>query len=244
MHELHDVMTVNVIADLLAFVTKDAVGLAFEVALDEVAQETMQLYAAVIRSGKTAAAQRSGRHSEIAAVFLHHNVRRHFRRAKNGVFRLINAKRFLDAIGVIRIGVIPPLLQFLQRDLVRRVAIHLVRAHVDERRFRTRLPRGFEHVQRAAGVHIKIIERARRCEIVARLRGSVNNGARFDFLQQRQHCRASANIQFVMLEILVRRSEPLLVPTRIAARSEEIRAHIVVHAVNFPTELAKMFNDL
>ena len=92
----------------------------------------MQLDAAVVRSRKATAAQAAGGHPEVAAVFLYHDVRRHLRCAENGVLTLVNAEGFPDAIRVGRIGIVPSLVEFHEWNLVGRVAINLVRAHVDE----------------------------------------------------------------------------------------------------------------
>ena len=85
-----DVVGVDVVAHLLAFVAEDAVLAAFEVALHQVAQEAVQLDAGVIRPGEAAAAQAAGRHAEVAAVLLHHDVGRDLRRAEQRVLRLVD----------------------------------------------------------------------------------------------------------------------------------------------------------
>src|SRR5215212_10098184 len=63
------VESVDVVANLLAFVTVNPIGLPLEVTAHEVAEEAMQLNAGVIRSGQTTAAQTTGRHSEVASIF-------------------------------------------------------------------------------------------------------------------------------------------------------------------------------
>ena len=67
-------MGVDVVADLLALVAEDAVGAALEAALDEVAEEAVQLDAGVVGAGEAAAAEAAGGHAEVAAVLLHHDV--------------------------------------------------------------------------------------------------------------------------------------------------------------------------
>jgi hypothetical protein len=42
---------------------------------------------------------------------------------------------------------------------------------------------------------------------------------------------------------VMRGEQAALVPARIAARTEEVGAHIVVHAADFPAELAKVGHD-
>lgn len=41
----------------------------------------------------------------------------------------------------------------------------------------------------------------------------------------------------------MRGEQAALVPARIAARAEEVGAHIVIHAADFPAELAKVGHD-
>jgi len=82
----------DVVAHLFAFVAKNLVEAAFDVAFDEVTQKAVEFHAAVVRTGQTAAAQTAGFHAEIAPVFLHHHVARHFRGTKEGVFGLIIVK--------------------------------------------------------------------------------------------------------------------------------------------------------
>jgi hypothetical protein len=67
----------------------------------------MQLHAAVVRPGEAAAAQAAAGHAEIAAVFLHHHVRRHLRRAVQRVLALVDREILGDAVAVRRIVVVP-----------------------------------------------------------------------------------------------------------------------------------------
>ena len=54
------------------------------------------------------------------------------------------------------------------------------------------------------------------------------------------HGRAIADVEFVVLKILVRGQQPTLVPASIATRAEEVRPHVIVHAVNLPPQTAKV----
>ena len=85
---------VNVIAHLFALVTKDAIGPADDAAFHQVGKKAVQLRAGVRRASQTAAAETRRRHSKIAAVFLHQNIGRDFRGAKQRMLRLIDAHRF------------------------------------------------------------------------------------------------------------------------------------------------------
>jgi thymidine kinase len=44
----------------------------------------------------------------------------------------------------------------------------------------------------------------------------------------------------MVAKIFVRGEQATLVPARVASRAEEIGSHIIVHAVDFPAELAKV----
>src|ERR1035441_4962191 len=80
--EPRDIERVDVVADLLPLVSQDLVFAALEVALDQVAQEPVELYARVVRPGQAASAQAARGHAEIATVFLDHHVGRGLRGAE------------------------------------------------------------------------------------------------------------------------------------------------------------------
>ena len=57
-----------------------------------------------------------------------------------------------------------------------------------------------------------------------------------ELFQAGGHTRPVANVEFVVLETLVRGQEPFLVPAGVAGRAEEIGPHIVVHPVDRPAQ--------
>ena len=175
MDEAGHVLGVDVVAHLLALVAEDRVLAPFQVAFHQVAEETVQFDAGMVRAGQAAAAQAAGRHAEVAAVFLHHDVGRHLGGAEQGVLGLVDGERFRDAVGVGRVGVIPAGLQLLQRDGVGQVAIDLVGGHVNEGRLGAELPRSLQQVQRADGVGVEIVEGDRRRPVVGGLGGGVDD---------------------------------------------------------------------
>src|SRR5674476_1071926 len=138
---LDEVATVNVVANLLALVTEHAIRPARGGASHQVGEKTVQLRARVRRAGETAAAKTHRLHAEVTSVFLHQNVRRNFARAEQRMFRLVNAHRFVNALAVfVRRVNFPALLQFAQRQKIRRVAINFVRAGENENRPGAMLP--------------------------------------------------------------------------------------------------------
>ncbi len=176
--EAGDVEAVDVVADLLALVAEDPVLAPLEVALHEVAQEAVQLDAAVVRPGQAAAAEAAGRHAEVAAVLLHHHVRGDLARAEEAVEALVDRERLGDALRERRVGVVPARLALGERDRVRPVAVDLVRAQVDERPLGTVAAGGLEEVQRADGVGVEVVERDVGGPVVRGLRGGVDDRRR------------------------------------------------------------------
>src|SRR4029077_8979511 len=70
----------------------------------------------------------------------------------------------------------PALLEFAQRQTVRRVAIDFVRRCENEWGLGRKLSCSFEQIQRAIGVHSKISLRIARGPVVGRLRWGVHKG--------------------------------------------------------------------
>src|SRR5262245_53071937 len=120
----------DIIADLLALVTIHLIKTAFDVALDQVTQEAVQLYATVVWSRETPAAQATGVHTKVAAVFLHHHIGGNFRGTKEAMFALVDGAVLTDAMSECRIVEIPARGEFLQADAIGSVPIHLVGAHM------------------------------------------------------------------------------------------------------------------
>ena len=116
---------------------------------------------------------------------------------------------------------------------------------MDERRLRAGLARGFEKVQRAAGVGVEIIKRNGCGAIMARLRGGVDNRGGLHLPDQREHPGAVADVEFVVNEARKVLLQPALIPARVALRAEKDGALVVVEAMNLIAELArKMGADL
>lgn len=73
-HESRDIERVNIVPDLLTFVAKDTILVSLKIALDQVAQETVQLNSCMIRSRQTASSQTACWHPKVAAVLLDRNI--------------------------------------------------------------------------------------------------------------------------------------------------------------------------
>jgi hypothetical protein len=214
--EARHVVGMDVVAHLLAFVAKDGVFPFFQVALDQVAEETVQLYARMAGTSEAAAAQGAGGHVEVAAVLLHADVSGHFGSAEERVLALVDAEALGDALGVLRVGVVPAGFQLDQRDLVGGVTIDFVGGQVYERDVGAVLPGGFQQVEGAYGIGVEVVERDGGRPVVAGLGGRVDDGVGGDVAHQAQHARPVADVELVVLEVAQFMLQTLLVPAGIA----------------------------
>ena len=145
---------------------------------------------------------------------------------------LVDRKALGNAVRELRVGVVPAPLQLLEGDGVGPVAIDLVGGHVNERRLGAVAARRLQQVQRAHGVHVKVIEGNAGRQIVRGLGRGVDDDGRLERLDQLQDGGAVADIQLVVGEAGQRLPQPLLVPAGVALRAEEGLALVVVHPVN------------
>src|SRR5271155_5490794 len=97
---------------------------------------------------------------------------------------LIDGKSLRDAVLVGRFRVVPARFEFLQQNCVGAVAIDFVGGHVYEWRLRAILPRRLQQVQSAQRVGFEIQEWYRRRAIMRRLRSSMDNKVRPQFLDK------------------------------------------------------------
>ena len=64
----------DVVSDLFSFVAVDVVGLALEIAFYEVGEKAVEFDPAVVGASEATAAEAAGFHSEVATIFLDHDV--------------------------------------------------------------------------------------------------------------------------------------------------------------------------
>lgn len=244
LNEAGDVVGVDVVADLFAFVAEDFVFAAFEIAFDEVREESVEFDARVVGTGEAAAAQAASGQAEVAAIFLDHDVGGDFGGTEERVFRLVDGEVLGDAVGVGGVVVVPAGFKFLESDGVGSVTIDLVGGHVDEGRFRAGLAGGFEQVQGADGVGVEIIERDGGGAVVGRLGGGVDDGIGFQVAQEIEHSLAVADIEFVVGECRAELiSETGLVPACVALGAKEDSALVVVDAMDVQSERSEIDAD-
>lgn len=243
MHEADDIEGVDVVPDLFALVSEDLVLSSRDVALDEVAEESVEFDSAVVGAGEASAAQAAGFHAEVASIFLNHDIGGNFGGTEEAVLALIDRELLSDAVYVSVVIVIPARGEFLEPDGIGPVAVNLIGAHVDEHGFRRMLPGSFQHVQGADRIRVEVIEGTGSGEIVTGLGRGMDNHVRLQGFEASENRFAVSDVEFMMMETRELRLETLLVPTGVALRAEEIGAHVVVHSVDLPAKLAEILND-
>ncbi len=152
---------------------------------------------------------------------------------------MIDREGLGNAIGVGIVGIIPAGVEFAERDVIWRVAIDLIRAHVDEWAFRAGLARSFEKIQRADSIGIEIIEGYRRRAIVGGLGGCMDNHIGTNFFHQIENPGAIADIDFVMDKAGQALDETLLIPARVALGSKKHCALVIVHPMHCKSEFIR-----
>ncbi len=157
---------------------------------------------------------------------------------------LVDGETLGDAVGVGGIGVIPAGGEFIEGDAIGGVAVNLVGAHVDERRFGACLPGRLEEVQGSRRVGIEVIERNRGRQIVRGLRGGVDDGRRAKLPDKAEDSRSIPDIEFVMLEARNLAGKPPLIPAGVALGPKENGALIIVDAMDAVTLAAEIETNL
>ena len=97
-----------------------------------------------------------------------------------------------------------------------------------------------QHVERSCRVDLEIIERPKRCKIMARLSRAMRDRSWVDRPDQVIDSATVAQVKFVVNKIGIATRETLLVPACIPGRSEEARAHVVVDAMNAPVAVGEI----
>lgn len=241
--ETSHVKGVNIVPDLLAFIAKHRVFPSGNVDANEVTQEAVQFNPRMVRPRQAAAAQRTSRHVEIAAIFLNHYVRRYLGSPKKRVLGLVDGKRFFDAVVIGFVAVLPASISLDQVEAVGGVTIDLISTHVGEGRRWAKLTGGFQQVQRTDGIDVEIIEWARSGQVMAGLGGRVCDVGWAKLLEEFQYPRPVTDIQFNVLEIFALRQQLSLVPTGIPLGAEKVGPHVIVNTVDLPAQCVKMTDD-
>ena len=195
-------MAVNIVPHLLAFISKNRVSGAAERHLHQVRQKTVQLHAGMRWPGQTAAPKDSDSHVEVASIFLRGKIRRRLGSSKERMQCLIDPACFGDTRKIFRPRVVVPLLQLLQGNLIRCIAINLVGAQKNENCLGQMLSCRFEEIHRPNCIHLEVEQWNLSRLIVRRLRRAVND--QIEALRSKEffNARPVADIQRRMCESL------------------------------------------
>jgi len=237
----HYVVAVNIVAHLLALITKDRVRAPCQRDLYQVRQIAMQLHAGMRRPGQAPSSKDTDLHIEIPSILLRDKISRRFRSPKRRMQCPVDPARFVHAGKIFRPRVVIALFEFLQRDLIRRVAIHFVGAEKHEDRFRTVLPGGFEKVHGTQRIDFKIQQWNFARLVVRWLRRAMHDEVKSVRSKQLLYAGPVANIERRMLKPFGRRFQPLQVPKRVAGRAKKNAPHVIVHADNFVPLAVEVF---
>src|ERR1700756_1173044 len=143
---------------------------------------------------------------------------------------LIDPAGLVHAGIILRAGIIVTGLQFLHGNFVRGVAINLVGAHEDEDRVAAMLASGFEQIESAERIDLKIENGNVAGFVVGRLSGAVNDQLEAIGFEKLFERVAIANIEAGVMKILRRTFEAIQIPSGIARCAEKHLAHVVVHS--------------
>jgi hypothetical protein len=160
------------------------------------------------------------------------------------VQRPVDRHPLVDAVAVLAAGVVPARLELLERQLVRPVAVHLVRRHEDERRFGAPRPCRLEEVERPDRVDLEVDERPLGRKVVRGLGGGVDDRAGTQLPDQLGDPVPLADVELVMRETRRGALNPGERFPRIACGTEEVGAHVVVDSVDGPSRVGEMKDGL
>src|SRR6185369_474421 len=222
------ILRMDIVPHLLSFIAKDRVVAFFQIALHQIAEEAVEFHSGVVRTGEACPSQAAGRHAEIAAVLLYHDVARHFGGAEKGVFGLVYGKALRNPVCECRIIVFPAGFQFLQRDGVGAIAVNLVGGEVYEWRLRTGLSGGLEKVHGADGIGIEVVERDGGRPVMGRLGGRMDNAGRPQLPDELQYPLTVPYVHFVVTEVGQTFHKSLLTPAGASLGAEEKLPLVIV----------------
>src|SRR6267142_1733671 len=212
----HHVKTMDIVADLFAFVAVHRVGAAGQRHLQHIGKETMQLDARMRGPGQASTAKNAHAHAEV----------------------------FVDSFEIRRVGVVVARTGFAQRFLVGSVAVHFVGAHEDKRSLSAVLARGLEKIHCAERVDFKIEQRNVGRFVMRWLRGAMKDQVEAMLAKQSHDPFAVADIERGWSEALRYSLQALQIPQRISRWAEEHAAHVVVRAddvMALPVEIFDRF---
>lgn len=156
--------------------------------------------------------------------------------------RAINAAVLANSVVILGARIIPARRQFPQRKLIGRIAVNLVRGHEDEHGVGIRLPRRFQQVQRADGIHVEIHKRNLLRLVVRRLGGTVNDQVKPLRLEEIHDLLPVADVERHVGKAPGVLAQALKVPARVARRAKKLAAQIVINAEDLVPRAVVMRN--
>jgi hypothetical protein len=105
------------------------------------------------------------------------------------------------------------------------------------------LTAGLEQVERTNRVDVEVLEGPRGGKIVTRLSRGVDQKPRLKLPDQIANSVTIANVELLKSERPAGSLQPLLIPSRIARRSEKFGAHIVVNTDDIPAPTVEVRHD-
>src|SRR6266496_1038323 len=133
-----------------------------------------------------------------------------------------------DAVPILLPRVLPTGLELLERNLVGRVTVHLVRAGERQDRVGLVAAERLQDVHGPDGVDVEVFERHASGEIVRWLSRAMNDQIETFLGEESQHGITISNVELDVLEPRDRRFEAALVPARVPVSAKENGAHVVV----------------
>jgi hypothetical protein len=102
----------------------------------------------------------------------------------------------------------------------------------------------FQQVERSDGIHIEVIEWATGGQVMAGLRGCVDNQVWLNRFDEGKDGLPVADVQFVMFEVGVGGFQPMLIPAGITFFAKEIPPHVVIGPGDLPAAIMEVGHNL
>lgn len=176
-----------------------------------------------------------GLHPEVSPVLLGHHIGGDFARTKKGMLRIIDPHLLGNATVVFGFGIVPTVVQFLQKKFVGGVTVNFIGRHKHEHGPGAVKPGHLQEIHRAHCVDVKIVKRMLCRQVMARLGSAVNNQVERTFgLKKAGKIRPAADVQVVVMIVTRHFTQPSDVPRCVPFRTKEFGPHVVIDTDNRP----------
>src|SRR5882724_6975093 len=158
--------------------------------------------------------------------------------------RSVDPASLVDPRVIFRSCVVPARGQFAQRNLIRRIAVNLVRADEGENRLRGMLPRSLQQIHCPQSIHFEIHNRYLPRLVMRRLRRAMRDQIKPLPPKKSLQPRTVPNVNIRVSKTLGRGLQPPKIPQRVSRRPKKHPPHIIVDAKNTATLPVKMLDRL